>query len=239
LISYSLLRAETAIFAVFIFFLVNSLLKLSLRARLLFTLPFVGVMLSWYILFYFNFLRDTFMLNPTRIMVLMALLVCLEIYVFILQYPRLDQWVHSNLLYLVGGGALLLLAGLLILNPRNVIIGVEVTLQNMLVYGQWGVIWYVVLVGLILAFTQRRFKDESFLVLIMVIYFLLLIALGWLRTKVYHLGRFDSGNRMLTHILPLAVYYLMIKYAPRFIARVSRFESWFLEYKSSKGVMHP
>jgi hypothetical protein len=168
-------------------------------------------------------------------MVLMALLMCLGIYVLILRYRGLEQFVHSNLQYVVGGGAFLLLAGLLILNPRNIITGLVVTVQNMLVYGQWGVIWYVVLAGLILAFTQPRFKNESFFVLLLAIYFLFVIALGWLRTNVnvYHLGRFDSGNRMMTHILPLAVYYLVLKYSPGFIGRVSRFEAWLIEYKSS------
>jgi hypothetical protein len=235
LISFSLLRTETVIFAVFIFFMVTSQFRLSGRTRRLFILPFVGIMLGWYIIFFFNFLRDSFMLNPSRIIVLMALLVCLGIYAFILGYRRLEQFVHTNLLYVVGGGALLLVAGLLIINPRNVITGLVATVQNMLVYGQWGVIWYMVLVGLVLAFTQRGIKNEGFFVLILVVYFVFVIALGWLRTNinVYHLGRFDSGNRMLTHILPLAIYYLALKYSPGFIGRVSRFEAWLMEYKSS------
>jgi hypothetical protein len=234
LICFSLLRAETIIFAVFIFFLVNSLANLSGRARQLFTLPFVGIMLGWYIIFYFNFLRDTFMLNPTRILMLMALLVGLGLYVFILGNHKVEQFIHANLLYVVGGGAILLLAGLLILNAHNVISGLVSTVQNMLVYGQWGIIWDVVLVGLILAFTQPRFKHEGFFVLILAFYFVLMIALGSIRNNSYHLGRFDSGNRMLTHILPLAVYYLVLIYAPGFMRRVSRFETWFLEYKSSE-----
>jgi hypothetical protein len=234
LISFSLLRAETVIIAVFIFFLANSLLKLSQRTRRIFTLPFIGVMLSWYIIFYVNFLRDTFMLNPARIMVLMALLICLGIYVFILRYQRVEEWVHKYLGYVMGGAALLLMAGLLILNAHNFISGLVATVENMLVYGQWGVTWYVVLVGLILAFTQPRFKNEKFFVLILVIYFVLMISLGSIRNNSYHLGRFDSGNRMLTHILPLAVYYLVLKYTPSFMGRVSRFTAWFLEYKSTE-----
>jgi len=234
LISFSLLRAETVIFAVFIFFLANSLLKLAGRTRRLFTLPFVGIMLLWYVIFYLNFLRDTFMLNPARILVLMALLVGLGIYVFILGYAKVEQFVRVHLLLLVGGAALLLLSGLLILNAHNVISGLAATVQNMLVYGQWGIIWYVVGLGLILAFTQPRLKNENFFVLILAFFFILMIALGSIRNNSYHLGRFDSGNRMLTHILPLAVYYLVLKYAPGFIGRVSRFEAWFLRYKSSE-----
>jgi hypothetical protein len=236
LISFSLLRAETVIFAVFVLFMVISLFPLPWRTRWLLVLPFCGIMLIWYILFYYNFLRDSFMLNPTRIMVLMALLICLGIYVFVLRYSRLQQFIRANLVVLVGGGALLLLAGLLIINPRNVITASVATVQNMLVYGQWGAIWYIVAAGLILAFTQPRIKNESFFVLILAIYFLLLISLGWLRTNVdvYHLGRFDSGNRMLTHFLPVAVYYLVVKYAPGFMGRVSRFNEWLLEYESAE-----
>jgi hypothetical protein len=232
LICFSLLRAETVIFAVFIFFLVNSLANLSGRARWLFTLPFVGIMLAWYIIFYFNFLRDSFMLNPARVLILMALLVGLGLYVFVLGNHKLEQFIHTNLLYVVGGGALLLLSGLLLINPGNVMTGLVVTVQNMLVYGQWGVIWYVVLAGLILAFTQPRFKDEGFFVLIIAVNFLILIALGWLRTNVYHLGREDSGNRMLTYVLPLAVYYLVLKYTPGFMERISGLKSLFSEIKS-------
>jgi len=232
LISFSLLRAETVIFAAFIIFLVTSLLKLSGHTRRLFVLPFVGAMLLWYIIFYLFFLRDTFMLNPARIMVLMAILICLGIYVFILRYGWVEQFFNRNLLFVVGGAALLLLAGLLVINPRNVMTGLVVTVQNMLVYGQWGVIWYVVLAGLVLAFTQPRFKNENYFVLTLVIFFTLLIALGWLRAHVYHLGREDSGNRMLTYILPLAVYYLVLKYAPGFIEWVSRFNAWSLKLKS-------
>jgi hypothetical protein len=231
LISFSLLRAETVIFAVFIFFLANSLIKLSQRTRWIFTMPFVGIMLLWYIIFYLNFLRDTFMLNPARILVLMALLICLGIYVFLLRYRWVEQFVHRNLLYLVGGAALLIMAALLVINPRNVIIGLVVTLQNMLVSGQWGAIWYMVLAGLVLAFTQPSFKNEGFFVLILGIYLVLLIALGWLRINVYHLGREDSGNRMLTHILPLAVFYLVRKYTPGFMEWVSRVKAWSSESK--------
>jgi hypothetical protein len=233
LISFSLLRTETVIFAVFILFLMINQEIIPGQVRRWLTFPFVGIMLGWYIVFYFNFLTDSFMLNPARIMVLIALIASFGIYGLIVGYGRLGRWVQAKLVYVVSGGALLLLAGLLILNAGNVVTGVVITVENMLVYGQWGIIWYVVMAGLILAFTQPRFKKESILVLILAIYFLFVLALGWLRTLVFHLGREDSGNRMLTHILPLAVYYLILKYSPGFFGQVSRIKVWLSKIKYS------
>jgi hypothetical protein len=234
LISFSLLRTETFVFAMFILFLVISLYKFPGRARWFFTLPFIGLMFLWYVLFYLRFIRETNILSPARILLLLVSLVCLGLYVFILRYRKLEELVQAIVVYAIAAGAVLLLAGMLLFETRITITSLVVTLQNMLVSGGWGAIWYAVFVGLILAFTQPRFKNENFFVLILAIYFVSLIALGSIRTLPYHLGRFDSGNRMLTHILPVVVYYLVLKYGPGFMERVSRFKAWLAEYKSSE-----
>jgi hypothetical protein len=231
LVCVSLMRTETFIIAVFILFLVVSLFKLSARARWLFSLPFLGLMFLWYILFYVRFSRETTVLSPARIFLLILLLVSLGVYVFILRYRKFEEWVRSIVFYAVGGAAVLLVVGMLLLERHNTIASLLVTLQNMFVFGKWGAIWYVVCLGLILAFSQPRFKNERFFVLILAINFIFLIAFGSIRTLPYHLGWFDSGNRMLTHILPLVVYYLVLKYAPAWMGRAARFKVWIEENK--------
>ena len=233
LVCVSLLRTETFLFAVFILFLVISLFKFSGRTRWFFTLPFLGLMLLWYILFYVRFSRDTNVLSPARILLLVFLLVCLGLYVFILRYRPVEQLIRSTVFYVVGGGVILLMAGLLLFKTHNTITSLVVTLQNMFITGWWGAIWYAAVLGLVLAFTQPRFKNEHFFVLVLGVFFVFMISLGSIRTLPYHLGWFDSGNRMLIHILPLVWYYLVLKYAPAFMKRAVSFETWFNAEKSS------
>ena len=214
LIAFSLIRIEGILYALILLFLVFTIFHFAPRTRWSFSLPFLITIFLWYLLIFIRFPDKAGFLDRTRILMLMASLVFLGFYVFLLRYPFIRQWASKLLPYVVGFGVIILGAALWFLFPANTSTSLLVTLQNMFIEGRWGALWYVVPLLLALVFTRPRIENELFFILFFILYFVFLVALGSIREFPYHTKWYDSGNRMFTHILPIIFFYLVLKYTP-------------------------
>ena len=89
-----------------------------------------------------------------------------------------------------------------------------VTLANMLQYGGWEGLWFGIVCLVLVVFTWRMkpIVGEAFLLGSIMSFLLSLFVFLAFRTS-YLPSVFDSANRMLIHIVPTIVFYLVIKFA--------------------------
>jgi hypothetical protein len=234
IIAFSLVRIESIVFSLAFLFLAFTTLRFSVRVRWYVYLPFFVSMLLWYGLVYARIIETSGFINRPRLLVIMAALVGMGALLFILHYPTLQAWIQKYLPYGVGIGVILASAGLLIVNAENTSISLVMIGRNMLTIGRWGGLWYSVIALIVLTFVWRRkpiqgggMPYEQFVTLGFLLFFVLLVALGGIRENPYRLFWYDSGNRMLTHIVPVIFYYFVIKLAPGFaeIVSINRIEA--------------
>src|SRR5438132_4791102 len=80
--------------------------------------------------------------------------------------------------------------------------------QNILVDGNWGLTWYVIFfLATELYFARRDVTERHWMFMVLVTYILLVYNLAYF-TDSYHIGEFDSANRLVLQALPLVLLYL-------------------------------
>lgn len=106
---------------------------------------------------------------------------------------------------MVGALLVLLLAG------RGDIIGFSASVlwKNMNRSSDWGYFWYVIPVMVLLCTVSTRVTDEKRYIYGIAAYMILLLILPVLRDNPYRIGSSDSGNRMLIHVIPLMMLYVL------------------------------
>jgi hypothetical protein len=109
------------------------------------------------------------------------------------------------------GGLLCVLGFMFVQKPLHMYSSLSSIWQNMVFYGWWGATWLVLLILFMFALLQPSFLYEKLFSFGIPAFFMLLLVLGGMRLP-YHPGRGDSANRMITHILPVILFYFLLKY---------------------------
>jgi hypothetical protein len=109
-------------------------------------------------------------------------------------------------------GLLVAVAGLGALNLSHLIKNVMFNIQAFFVTGDWGAVWWVVLVLMATLTFRGQFSQKRELAGLILSFFIMIALLGMLRHP-YHERWFDSANRMLTHIAPILLFYLVTQTA--------------------------
>jgi hypothetical protein len=88
--------------------------------------------------------------------------------------------------------------------------------RNVLVEGNWGLTWYVIaFVATELYFARDAATGRHWMLMVLATYFLLVYNLAYF-SDPYHVGEFDSANRLMLQALPLVLLYLSTGVAPLF-----------------------
>ena len=99
-----------------------------------------------------------------------------------------------------------------ILKPDHMFASLVSILRNIFLgYGNWGLTWYVVLF-LALYFARRHATERHWLFMVLVSYVLLVYSLAFFSIP-YHIGDYDSANRLMLQVLPLVLLYLSLRFA--------------------------
>src|SRR5207249_10646730 len=95
--------------------------------------------------------------------------------------------------------------------PEHMLRSLESIVRNIFLEGNWGLTWYVIFFlatelyfGGVDAVTERYW-----LFLVLVTYILLVYNLAYFSDS-YHIGEFDSANRLVLQALPLVLLHLSI-----------------------------
>lgn len=124
---------------------------------------------------------------------------------------RMFPFVNKEMPVIIMSVMLILLLGCYALKTAHIHTSYNKMLANMRL-DWWGWIWIFVLsFGPLLACLKRRLPYEQYLSMMLPLFVFSLIVVSFFRATPYRLGWGDSGNRMLTHILPVAMFYISIK----------------------------
>jgi len=134
------------------------------------------------------------------------------------EIPALARTVHQIDLILVG--LLGLVLGIFIaVDPGMLVDSVEATVSNLVLFqGRWHVTWPVLLALIGGALVFARGPDTRLWSVPVVGYLLIWWLLPYLRGNPWRVGTGDSGNRILAHIIFVAVAYLVIAAARTYVA---------------------
>jgi|GEM_PF-2959266 len=218
LTAFTLLRTEAILTALIFLILMVSTGAITYRTKLLCFLPYCFIILAWFLKLRFQIGQGSYILSDSRIAILIALVIGFSLLI-LLSKLRWIEWLATHapimMLYALAGICLLFLA----LKTDLMTACFAALLDNMFWSGRWGVTWGILLTLLILAHSQRHIPYEPIFAVGIPCFFLLVYALGAFRDEPYRLGWGDSANRIFTHILPIIVFYLGLKYAPGLIPR--------------------
>ena len=98
-----------------------------------------------------------------------------------------------------------------IIKPAHMLRSLESIGRNILLEGNLGLTWYVIFfLAVELYFARVHAATESqWLFMVLVTYILLVYNLAYF-SDPYHIGEFDSANRLVLQALPLVLLYLSI-----------------------------
>lgn len=115
---------------------------------------------------------------------------------------------YVDIVGLIGIAALLVLfaSG----TPQVLVDSVVNTIRNITYDGLWLLTWCAALALLVVAFLVHRVEDSRLWTVPIASFGLLFLLLPLLREGAYRVGSGDSGNRMLAHILGVAVAFLVL-----------------------------
>jgi hypothetical protein len=108
----------------------------------------------------------------------------------------------------------LLLITFTIIKPEHMLISLKSIVLNILVYGNWGLTWYVIIfLATELYFARRDATERHWMFMVLVTYILLVCNLAYFIREPYHtFGEYDSANRLMLQVLPLVLLYLSLSF---------------------------
>jgi hypothetical protein len=212
LIGFSLVRIEAPLVAIVV--LLISCFRQGWRAvdRVTLILPFIILLGAWYARVYF-IVPDAADLLTRKVVVALG--------VVLMGFGVVTMASASNVLQAVVNYTPSLTLGALaatsvmftLVKPAHMLTSLHSMLRNVLVDGNWGLTWYVVIfVATELFVVRRRGREAQSVWMVFVAYVLLVYNLG-IFGEPYHTGEFDSANRLLLQGFPVLVLYLTTRYA--------------------------
>lgn len=213
LIAFSLTRLEAPLFAIVILLVTSFWQGWSYVNRLKLIIPFVVLFVTWYARVYFMLPENPDLLNKGLVIVFVSVLGGFGLFAVASGLKVLEPISKiTPILTLIG----LLLVGVIftVLKPEHMLASLGSILGNIfLAYGNWGLTWYVVLfLSIALYFARRDSTDRNWMSTLVISYILLVFNLAYFSIP-YHIGDYDSANRLMLQVLPLVLLYLGLGFA--------------------------
>ena len=209
---FFLVRFEAPLFVLALLAVLLAHREVPYRVRLVVVLPLLVAMALW-LSFLLAISTDASyaVLRNQNLLVLLGLFGLTAVAVLVSRYPPMER------LLAAGPGILLLaLAAFLVflaftasdhLASNFLSLGV-----NLINYGRWGPVWIIAAVLFTVVTTLRSGPKMGNLGPLIVIFMLIIVELGAIRSRPYRVGWGDSGNRIMLVVLPLLLFYVLVKF---------------------------
>jgi hypothetical protein len=180
-------------------------------------IPFIVLFVAWYARVYFILPEVPDLLTKELAIAFIAVLVGFGLFAV-----ASGLKVHNSIVKRTPLLTLIVLALVSVIftitKPEHMFSSLESIIRNILVDGNWGLTWYVVFfLATELYFARRDATERHRLFMVLVTYILLVYNLAYF-TPSYHIGEFDSANRLVLQALPLVLLYLSTCVSPIFKA---------------------
>lgn len=213
LLGFSLARTETVLFSLAALIITFSVLKISYKERLLLSLPFLLVMSAWFLFLAVKNNGQVAILRSDRLLLVIGLMLFFGGLFIFMRYTWFMKFLQKNITILVMVGLVGTLLGLGFLRAGNLEDSIKSLAANLFFQGRWGITWYLLFGLFIHTSLLPKLDHESFFKLSILVYLGFILVLGCMRTTAYHITYSDSGNRMMLHILPVFLFYIILKYS--------------------------
>lgn len=210
LLGFSLARNESPIFALIFLLLVISADRIPYQTRLRSIFPYLFALTLWYGYLLIRMGTGTKILDPEKTLIIIGALVACGILVLSSELKWVKRTLLPHLPKIMLGTLLLLLVLMAVLKTEHMKGSLTVSILNMLRYGRWGITWLVFSLLFLVSLLGPRIPREELFFYGITSFFSTLLALAYFRLP-YRIGWYDSANRMLTHILPIIVLYVLMK----------------------------
>jgi len=210
LLGFSLARTEAPIFALIFLALVISAGHIPYRLRLVSMIPYLLFLGLWYSYLLARMGEGTKILDPEKTLAIIGALIAIGLLVLVSELNWIKRFLLPQLPKLMVVILLIMLAFLIYQKPEHIKDSILATLINMMSSGRWGITWLMFSLYLALSLAGPKVPWEEIFFYGIVSFFCLILAIVFFR-KPYHTAWGDSGNRMLTHILPISILYVLMK----------------------------
>jgi hypothetical protein len=218
LAGFSLARVESPVFSLIILAILISTGKITYRNRLFLILPYLVFISLWYLAIY-QMQTQVYMATLNKPNQLAVLGVQIVFICFILVSGT--NWIETRIIPKIHlfsfAAVIIVLAFVFIRNPDLMVRNLLTIYKNLWIFGGWGYIWPLTLAWLLVV-ANIRIPFERIPGLGGSLYFIFVLLLGSLRNPSktggvgsYHVRWSDSANRMLISLLPIIIFYLVIK----------------------------
>jgi len=212
LLGFSLARNEAPIFALIFLLLVISADRIPYRDRMRSILPYLAFLILWYAYLLARMGTGTKILDPEKASIIIASLFACGTLVLISDGKWVKRFLLPRLPQIMLSSLFLMVVAMVIFKPEHMIISVWITIRNVLEAGGWGITWLLFGFLFILSLPGPRVPWEKLYSYGIFSFLFLLLGIVYFRNP-FRLGWGDSANRMLTHILPIIMSYIVMKVA--------------------------
>ena len=220
LIAFSLARIEAPLYVTVILLVASFWQGWSYVNRLKLIIPFVVLFVAWYARVYFILPESPDVLTKELTIAVISVLVGFGLFAVVSGLKVLDP-IAKRTPFLTFIGLVLVSIIFTIIKPEHMLTSLVSILRNIfLEYGNWGLTWYVVLF-LALYFARRHATERHWLFMVLVTYILVVYNLAYFSIP-YHIGDYDSANRLILQALPLVLLYLSTQVAEADVAERTR-----------------
>ncbi len=221
---FCITRTEAPLFAVLFLLPMLAAPAISHGARCLLTGVLAAVVIPWYLRLYTVTLPGyAYILTRPRILLILAVVAGLAGGVALARTPLLAALLRRGpALALYATGAVF--CGAVALQPSHLSASAQSIVSNCLLTGSWQAFWWAMAALLILAAALPRVRHQSLLSASCLSFFLFMVVLSCFKNP-YRLGWSDSANRMLVMLVPLLLFYVLMRYG-RACEAVARGHQW-------------
>ncbi|MEO0561314.1 MAG: hypothetical protein AAF125_04335 [Chloroflexota bacterium] len=216
LMGFAFTRAEATVYVLplVVVFLPSS--RPTLRLWWCGLLPYGVLLEGWVVWLSLNISGESYILTPTRVILLLATVVLTVVFPLAGYIPVVRQRLLPRVGWIMVAALGLGVLGLVTLRPAHMMMSAYAMFVNVFVFGAifwWGMTWWVVALTPTLLRTQPKTAHAYRITQTTISYVLITWSLSFLR-EPYRITWPDSANRMLSHLLPVLVCYVVLRAAP-------------------------
>jgi hypothetical protein len=212
LIAFSLVRLEAPLFVIVILLVTSFQQGWSYVNRLKLIIPFIVLLVAWYARLYFIVPEvpdqpDLDLFTKELVIDVISALVGFGLFAVVSGLKVLDPIVkRTPILTLIALGLMSII--FTVIKPEHMLSSLKSIVLNISVDGNWGLTWFgIFFLATELYVARRDATEPRWIFMLLVTYILLVYNLAYFR-KPYHIGEFDSANRLMLQALPLVLLYL-------------------------------
>lgn len=212
LIGFGLCRLENSVFVCVLIILLLAEGRIEWNKLLLTFSPFLVFQSIWFYIIYSlhtNITSDQ--LSPNMLLLAIGGLISVLLMLILVKNRHLKSLI-SNKVYRFLPHLLGLIFSLLLLFKWDSTTENILTLfENGFILGNWYLFWvFILILSIFVCAYSPKIENQRLYLYLIIIFFMQVIILGALRDP-YHLYWTDSANRMLIHIIPIMVFFIIEK----------------------------